>query len=723
MKNITSFIINKHLIIGKYVIVLMAIIGISMLFPRNYFNYDFDINKPWKYDNLYAPFSFTINKLADSIEAEKKQVLSNLHPYYSFDENSTQVSTQQFVKALNRHLVLVRKKKKKKNVKLDSAQYVKIAQKLFEDVYRKGILNLADSYEEPLDSTSGIINVLVGDHGNIGSITPIDDLYTQPNACRYIQNQIKIKRDPSLEFLPQLICNSLQANIVYDDKTTSKIIKDRYGEISDTEGYVEQGEVIVAKGAKVTAEAPYKTYQKLLTLEEAYNTQSKEDKNQSFISKHAIDFGYFIITAIILFIFVLFMQSFEKSAYSSLYELTFILVSISLFLYFVKISIDLQSGSLTLLNLYFLPFCIIPIIIKTFFGSRMALYVHIVIVLLSGFLVPLGYEFIFLHFVAGLVAILYNVQTYYWSHFFISTALIFFTYSLGFLGISLVQNGSFDSIQWNVFGWLGINAFLTLLAFPLIPIFEKIFGFLSDITLVELGDLNKPLLKELSKKAPGTFWHSLQVSNLAEAAAMEIKANALLVKVGALYHDIGKIRRPIYFIENQKTAINPHDSLSYLDSAEIIIDHVVHGIVLAKKYKLPNIIIDFIRTHHGTTRTEYFYQMWIKENPKKEVDEKQFRYPGPLPYSRETSIVMMADSIEAASRGLKNPTEEDIHRLVEKIIDGKIQQNQFVNCDLSFKDINQIKKVFKKQLKSLYHIRISYPEEGKLHIPNPKGVD
>ena len=714
MKNITSFIINKHLIIGKYVIVLAAIVGISMLFPRNYFSYDFAVNKPWKYDNLYAPFSFTINKLEDSIEAEKKRVLTNLYPYYNFDQNMVEVSSEQFDRTLNRYLASIQEDSLLQSATKDSIRYAKVAKRLFENVYRKGILHLEEKYEYPLDST-GVINVLVG---NYATIKTSDDFHSQPDACRYIQNEIKAFNDTSLEFLPQLMCNILQANITYDKETTHNIIKDRHGEISDTEGFVEQGEVIIAKGAKVTAEPPYKTFQKLLTLQEAYNAESTEEKNKSFISEYAMDIGYFIITAIVLFIFVLFMQSFDKSAYSSLYELTFILVSVILFLYLIKISIDLQAGSLAVLNLYFLPYCIIPIIIKTFFGRRMALYVHIVIVLLSGFLVPMGFEFLFLHFVAGLVAILYNVQTYYWSHFFISTALIFATYSLGFLGISLIQEGSFDSIQWNNFGWLVINAFLTLLAFPLIPIFEKIFGFLSDITLVELGDLNKPLLKELSKTAPGTFWHSLQVSNLAEAAAMEVKANALLAKVGALYHDIGKIRRPIYFIENQKTAINPHDSLNYLDSAEIIIDHVVHGIELAKKNKLPNIIIDFIRTHHGTTRTEYFYQMWIKENPKKEVDEKQFRYPGPLPYSRETAIVMMADSIEAASRGLKNPTEEDIHRLVEKIIDGKIKQNQFVNCDISFKDINQIKKVFKKQLKSLYHIRISYPEENKMHIPD-----
>ncbi len=714
MKNLTSFIINKHLIIGKYVIVLVAIIGISMLFPRNYFSYDFAIDKPWKYDNLYAPFSFTIKKLEDSIDAEKKRVLSNLQPYYKFDEEVENTTNQQFLRGLNRYLLLAQEDSLTASIQGDSARYVKIARKIFANVYRKGILKLEETYGIPLDS-SGIINVLMG---NQGTIKAANDFYTQPDACRYIQNEIKAYRDSSLEFLPQLMCGSLQGNFVFDKETTDNIVKSKYEEISDTEGYIEQGEVIVAKGAKVTADAPYKTFQKLLTLQEAYNTKITDVENQSFFEQYLMDIGYFIITAIVIFIFVLFMQSFEKSAYSSLYELTFILVSISLFLYLIKIAIDLQSGTLAVLNLYFLPFCIIPIIIKTFFGSRMALYVHIVIVLLSGFLVPLGFEFLFLHFVAGLVAILYNVQTYYWSHFFISTALILLTYSLGFLGISLIQEGSLEGIQWSIFGWLVINAFLTLLAFPLIPIFEKIFGFLSDITLVELGDLNKPLLKELSKKAPGTFWHSLQVSNLAEAAAMEINANALLAKVGALYHDIGKIRRPIYFIENQKTAINPHDSLNYLDSAEIIIDHVVHGIVLAKKYKLPNIIIDFIRTHHGTTRTEYFYQMWIKENPKKEVDEKQFRYPGPLPYSRETAIVMMADSIEAASRGLKSPTEEDIHRLVEKIIDGKIQQNQFVNCDLSFKDINQIKKVFKKQLKSLYHIRISYPEADKLHVPN-----
>ena len=450
-----------------------------------------------------------------------------------------------------------------------------------------------------------------------------------------------------------------------------------------------------------------------MSLKNAYESDRPSEIEKYKVDKYLGDAGYFIITFIVLAMFVLFMQVFEKHAFRSVRELSFIMVAIVLFLYLVSFAVNAKQLSAPNLSLYVLPYALIPIIIKTFFGHRMAVYTHIIIILLSGFIVPLGFEFLFLHFLVGMVAIVTNIKTHYWSHFFISTAYIFATYCIGYLGISFIQETSLENVKWATYGWLAINAFLTLLAYPLIPIFEKLFGFVSDITLVELGDVNRPLLKRLSTRAPGTFWHSLQVANLAEAAAAEIGANALLVKVGALYHDIGKMHRAAYFIENQKTDVNPHDDLPYEESARIIIEHVTLGIEMARKYGLPNIIIDFIRTHHGNTRTEYFYQKYLKEHPGEEVEEKQFRYPGPLPYSKETALVMMADSVEAASKSLKNPTEEDINRLVDNIIEGKINQNQFVNCDLSFKDITIIKKVLKKRLRSFYHIRISYPEVQK----------
>jgi cyclic-di-AMP phosphodiesterase PgpH len=355
-------------------------------------------------------------------------------------------------------------------------------------------------------------------------------------------------------------------------------------------------------------------------------------------------------------------------------------------------------------------FCIVPIIVRTFFGTANALYTHLAIMMLASFVIPLGNDFIVLNMLAGMVAIFYNIKNNYWSQFFLSNGLILVTYLLGYIAMSVSNEGSFATVNYQNFGWLSLNILLTLLAYPFIPMLEKAFGFVSEITLLELSDINKPLLKELSIKAPGTFQHSLQVANLAEAAAYEIGANAMLAKTGALYHDIGKTLNPTYFIENQSSEVNPHDELTFEESARIIVSHVADGIELAKKYKLPDIIIDFIRTHHGSSRVEFFYQSFLKNFPDEAIDEKLFSYPGPLPYSKETAIVMMSDTVEAAARSLKNPTRDMLDELVEKLIAFKISQNQFINSDITFKEINVVKKILKKMLHSIYHARVEYPK-------------
>ena len=427
-------------------------------------------------------------------------------------------------------------------------------------------------------------------------------------------------------------------------------------------------------------------------------------------SNYGVGIGYLLLTILIISSLMLFIQTFCRTVYNNLFSLSFILGNIAVFLAIMRFTAQLLQSNNATVSLYVLPFCVVPIIMRNFFGTSVAQYVHITTVLLSSFVVPMGYEFASMQVLVGLVAITLNERTYYWSQFFIDTAIIFLIYELSYVSTVLIQEGSLAAIDLTNVSWLAINCFLTLLTYPLISIFERLFGFVSDITLAELSYLNNPLLQELSSKAPGTFWHSLQVAALAEAASTAIGANALLTKVGALYHDIGKTLRPGYFIENQKTETNPHDDLPYIQSAQIIKAHVTDGIDIARRNGLPTIIIDFIRTHHGTSRMEYFYYQYIKENPKADYDEKLFRYPGPLPYSKETAVLMMADSIEAACRSLKNPTDEDINRLVDSIIDAKIRFNQFANSPLSFRDISVVRKVFKKQLRSLYHVRISYPE-------------
>jgi len=325
---------------------------------------------------------------------------------------------------------------------------------------------------------------------------------------------------------------------------------------------------------------------------------------------------------------------------------------------------------------------------------------------------PNGYQFVFMQIIAGMVTIFSVTHLRKRAQLFISAGMIFLSYMVCYVALSVIHEGSITQVNQTNMIWLVGNVLLTLFSYPLIYIFEKVFGLTSDVSLMELADTNTPLLRELSIKAPGTFQHSMQVANLAEAAIFKIGGNSLLIRVGALYHDIGKMEMPMYFIENQTTGVNPHDELSFEESASIIIGHVIKGIEKARKNKLPDLIIDFIRTHHGTTMVQYFYQSFLKNYPEQIVDEDDFRYPGPLPFSKETAVLMMADSVEASSRSLSKPTYESINKLVDSIIDRQIEQQQFINCDITFKEISSIKKIFKKMMMSIYHVRMEYPKAG-----------
>jgi hypothetical protein len=357
---------------------------------------------------------------------------------------------------------------------------------------------------------------------------------------------------------------------------------------------------------------------------------------------------------------------------------------------------------------FVVPLCILPLILKTFFDARLGLFVHVLTVLILGFVVPNSFEYIFLQIITGIVTILTVSELYKRANLFISVGQITLIYVMGYFAFHIIHEGNLENVEWLVFGLFLLNGMITLFVQPLIYIYEKVFGLVSDVSLLELSDTNSKLLKEMSNKAPGTFNHSLQVANLAEAAANEIGANAMLVRVGALYHDIGKINNPTYFTENQITNINPHDELTPTDSARIIINHVIDGIEMARKNNLPDRIIDFIRVHHGTMLVYYFYK---KQQELGEVmHEQDFRYPGPIPFSKETAILMMADSVEAASKSLKNPTFSMIDEFVDKIIGGQMRSHQFLNANVTFKEIALIKKVLKQKLMNIYHLRVEYPE-------------
>jgi hypothetical protein len=358
--------------------------------------------------------------------------------------------------------------------------------------------------------------------------------------------------------------------------------------------------------------------------------------------------------------------------------------------------------------LYVVPFCISPIILKAFFDNRVALFTHLISTLIIGFIVPNGFEFVFLQLMAGIVSILTVLKMYKRAQLFISVGKIIAVYFLIYIALSITHDGSFAGIELRMLAQFAISGAFTLFAYPLIFAFEKIFSLVSDVSLLELSDTNSPLLRRLSDEAPGTFQHSLQVANLAEEGVLAIGGNALLTRAGAIYHDIGKLKNPMYFIENQSSGLNLHDELSFDESAEIIISHVLDGIEIAKENNLPDELIDFIRTHHGTTTVQYFYKQFIANFPEEEVDIKDFTYPGPKPYSKETAVLMMADSAEASARSLKNPTAEHIDVLIEKVINKQIEQNQFVNADITLKEITTIKKLFKKKLVNIHHARVEY---------------
>ena len=366
------------------------------------------------------------------------------------------------------------------------------------------------------------------------------------------------------------------------------------------------------------------------------------------------------------------------------------------------------SIKIKLPSVYYIPYCIVPIIIRILFDTRLALNIHLLVVLIAGFFVPNSFEFTFLQITAGMVSIYSIKNLIKREQFLVSAVLIFCNYFVAFLGILFIRNGSISSIEWVNFIPFVFSVLFSLLAYPLIYAFEELFGITSDVSLMELTNTNMKLLRDLAYKAPGTFQHSLQVANLAEAAIFKIGGNALLVRAGALYHDIGKMDDPQYFIENQNTGANPHDTLPYEKSAQIIIQHVNKGVEMARKHRLPETVINFIRTHHGNTRVDYFYQSFLKNFPEQLVDENTFRYPGPIPFSKETAVLMLADSVEAASRSLKEPDAQSISDLIERIINYKLDQNQLINSDITLKDIEIIKSIFKAMLIGIYHVRVDY---------------
>ena len=486
----------------------------------------------------------------------------------------------------------------------------------------------------------------------------------------------------------------LNHNVIYDPYTTENMLSTQLDNVNVTQGLIVAGQVIINKGELITSER----YQKLLSLKQEF-----EGKEWSAVTYYFVLLGQILIVSLVLCILFLYIKQHNKEVLNNVTKITMILFIILTMVLLSSITLSFNTK-----YLYVIPFCISPIVLKAFFDNRIALFTHLTTVLLIGFIVPNGFEFVFLQLIAGIVSILTVLKMYKRSQLFISAVKIIAVYIIIYLSLTITYNGSFNGLDFSVLLQLILSGTLTLFAYPIIFIFEKIFSLVSDVSLLELTDTNSPLLRRLSEEAPGTFQHSLQVANLAEMGALEIGANPLLARAGGIYHDIGKLKNPLYFIENQNANLNPHDDIEFEESAEIIINHVLDGINIAKENNLPDELVDFIRTHHGTTTVEYFYKQFITNFSEDEVDSGVFTYPGPKPYSKETAILMMADSAEASARSLKNPTAEEIDILIEKVINKQIDDDQFINSNITFKEITQLKKLFKKKLANIHHARIEY---------------
>ncbi len=673
---------KQQSLIFKYILYVVAVAFIVFFLPKGgKFKYEFQKGKPWQFENLYAPFDFSIQKTDAEIAKEKQIIENNQLPYYSYDEGIVEKVREAFDDEFESQCG---------NTELTRNQKSRLkyfAQVILDSVYVKGILQNNGKQVQRnfiyLVKGNEASKVRVSDFLKVSEINNLVSAILDDNNFSAFEKEIQA-----------LFFDIIEPNVSFDNNLTQKARAEALSKLSYTRGTVDQGRLIIAKGEVVEAE----NLKILESLKSEYESELWTANNYYFIL-----IGYTVLVALVLIMLFLFLKKYRRTVYENNVKVTFIFFNI-LLMVFVTTMVIKYNDQLV----FVVPLCILPLILKTFFDARLGLFVHVLTILILGFVVPNSFEYIFLQIITGIVTILTVSELYKRANLFVSVGQITLIYIIGYLAFHTIHEGDLSDIEWYTLGLFLLNGMITLFVQPLIYIYEKVFGLVSDVSLLELSDTNSKLLKELSNKAPGTFHHSLQVANLAEAAANEIGANAMLVRVGALYHDIGKMNDPTYFTENQVTNVNPHDELSPKDSARIIVDHVIKGIEIARKNNIPDRVIDFIRSHHGTTLVFYFYkkQKEIDEN----VNEEDFRYPGPLPFSRETAILMMADSVEAASKSLKNPTFLIIDEFVDKIISGQMKANQFLNADITFKEIETIKKIFKQKLINIYHLRVEYPE-------------
>lgn len=675
--------------IFRVLLILISSFLIIYFFPKSgKFKYNFENGRPWQTENFYSPFDFDVIKTDEEIDLEKKEITLNTFIYFEidslFDILSIEKELDYKIDDLTADPALNKLRKRDiEEIRFNSMEIIK-------DIYKAGYFD-EDIFYDKSQKVYILSKNKVKRKTTFGSLIKKEDLWLFVNNKIIEYDYLKFKTQLQL-LLPKVV----KSNLLYKKISTEGALSDATRYLSKTWKTIKKGELIITKGVIVENE-------KLRILESLKN----EYQSNNFSSSNSllINSAYSLLVIVSILVIFLFLRKFEKSIFKNNRKISFVFFNITLIILITTWVVGINSD-----YIYVIPLCIIPLLFKAFFDSRIAFFIHSVTIMLLGFIVPNSYEFIFLNIIAGIVTILTSENIYKRANLFLAVAQITLVYILAYVSFYIIQEGSFENLELQNFALFMLCGLLTLFIYPLIYIYEKIFTLVSDVSLLELSDTNSNILKELSNKAPGTFHHSLNVANLAEACADKIGANILLSRVGALHHDIGKIKDSSFFIENQVSEFNPHNKLSPIESVNIIKGHVEFGVKLAKKHRLPERIIDFIKTHHGTNLISFFYHS--AQNESNTIKKSDFCYDGPKPFSKETAIVMMCDSVEAATKSLTNPDNTKIDDFVEKIIDKQIEAEQFVDCELTFKNISVIKSILKEKLKNIYHIRIEYPDDN-----------
>lgn len=663
-------------------IFVIAVLLVTYLFPRQgSFKYSFNEGRPWQYGLLMAPFDFPIYKTSEQLQAEQDSLLQYYEPYFETDDKVQKNALADFDADVNL-------KERLSGLPADYKLYIR--KKLLE-VYDEGIMRSED-YDRIAASVTGGLRLK---EGNMAESRNIESFFTIRSAYEKVLNDFPESMD--IELLRSADINDyIRENIIFDAATSEKAENEFIQQIDISRGMVQQGQRIIDQGEIVDDH----TFNILSSLKRV-----TEERSGGAGKSSGIIVGQLMLILLMFGSFYMYLLFFRPNEYRNRKHVVFMVLLIVIFLLLTAVTVRFE-----LFSVFIIPYAIVTILIRTFIDSRTALFASLITVILSSLMVPYPFEFIVIQMLVAMVSIFMLKELSERSQLIRSSFFILLTYILVYVGLTLYQEGSIKETNWVMLVYFLINFIFIMFSYTLVYLVEQSFGFISGVSLVELSNINKPLLKELSEKAPGTFQHSMQVSNLAMAAASKLGANASLIRTGALYHDIGKMVNPAFFTENQTPGMNPHAGLPFEESARIIINHVKDGVRIAQKNNIPKQIIDFIETHHGTSMPKFFYISWKNANPGKEVKESDFRYPGPNPFTREEAIMMMADSVEASSRSLPEYTEESIRTLVDKIIDAQLYEGYFKMAPITFRDIQTVKDVFVEKLQTIYHSRIAYPE-------------